>query len=737
MIKRSFPHYTQLDAMDCGPSCLRMIAKYYGKTYTLQTLRERSFLTREGVTMLGISDAAESIGLRTTGVRITFERLMKERPFPCILHWNQQHFVVCYDIKKKKKGYSVYISDPGSERLCYEEDEFKRCWLSTRAHDHDMGTALLLEPGPDFYDEEGEEEQKSVKGLMYFTRYLRPYRKVIIQLMLGMVVLSMLQLVAPFLTQAMVDLGIQHHNLNLITLILGAQLVIFLSQMSVGMIRSWLMLHMNTRINISLISDFLAKLMKLPLSFFDTKMVGDIVQRIGDHGRIESFLTGASINTLFSIVNFFVFAFVLACYDTTILTVFLIGNVCNIVWIQSFMHYRRKLDIKRFNQAASEQSNLFQLITGMQDIKLNNSERQKRWEWERIQVKQFKISVKGLAIGQYQQIGSVFFSQLTNITITYMAARAVVMGDITLGMMMSLSYIIGQLSGPINDAISFILSFQYAKISLERLSEIHQQDDEERKIILKRQDLPEDRTLNLKNVSFSYSGAERHYVLKGLNLVIPAHKVTAVVGASGSGKTTLIKLLLGFYEPQEGTIKVGNTLLKNINPHVWRSRAGSVMQEGYLFSDTIARNIALGEETIDKERLYKAATIANIRDFIEESPIGYDTKIGMEGTGVSQGQKQRLLIARAVYKDPEYIFLDEATNSLDANNEKEIIEHLQEFYRGRTVVIVAHRLSTVKHADHIVVMDKGQIIEEGNHQDLTNKKGAYYQLVKNQLELGN
>ncbi len=736
MNKFAFPHYSQLDAMDCGPSCLRMIAKYYGKSYSLQILRERSFITRSGVTMLGISDAAESIGFRTTGIRVTFDRLLKEQPFPCILHWNQNHFVVCYKVKKSGKGHKIYIADPASEKVCYTEDEFKRCWLSTRTENNDKGLVLLLEPGPYFYDQEESDDEAPEKSLLFFTRYLRPYKREIIQLFIGMFVISLLQLIAPFLTQAMVDKGIQYRNLNLITLILIAQLIIFFAQMSVNMIRSWLMLHMNSRINIALISDFLAKLMRLPLHFFDTKMAGDIIQRIKDHNRIESFLTGVSIGTLFSFVNFIVFALVLAYYNITILWIFLLGNFLYVIWVQSFMRFRRKLDIKRFNQAANEQNNLFQMINGMQEIKLNNCETQKRWEWERIQVKLFKISVKGLAIGQYQQLGSSFLYQLTNIIISYIAAREVVMGNITLGMMMSLSYIIGQLSGPIGQVINFIVSFQDAKISLERLGEIHQKKDEEKTIVLKKQELPNDKTIHIQDVSFSYSGAERHYVLKNINLVIPAHKVTAIVGSSGSGKTTIMKLLLGFYEPNSGSIKVGKTPLQNINPHVWRAKTGSVMQDGFLFSDSIARNIALGEEIIDKKELYHAVSIANIRDFIEASPMGYDTKVGMEGTGVSQGQKQRLLIARAVYKNPEYIFLDEATNALDANNEKEIMQHLQEFYKGKTVVIIAHRLSTVKNADNIVVLEQGRIIEEGTHQKLTEQRGAYYNLVKNQLELG-
>lgn len=730
-MKRIFPHYHQLDAFDCGPTCLRMIAKYYGCNYSIQYLREHAFISREGVSMLGISDAAELIGFRTMGVRVTMEQLRTEVPMPCILHWNQEHFVVCYKIKNEK----YYIADPANKKVAYDEEELKCCWCSTLVEGKDTGAVLLLEPGPDFCDR-GEMEQQKDRKFSFFFRYLTPYKRELFQLILGMLTASILQLIMPFLTQSLVDTGIRDSNLNFITLVLIAQLVIFIARLSVDFIRSWILLHVNTRINIALISDFLAKLMRLPLHFFDTKRVGDIMQRIGDHNRIESFMTGSSISTLFSFVNFIVFGFVLAYYDLNILGLFLLGNGLYVAWILAFMKYRRELDIKRFAQAAGEQSNLFQLITGMQEIKLNNCETEKRWEWERIQVKLFKISIKGLALGQYQQLGSVFFNQTTNILISFLAARAVVFGEMTLGMMMSLTYIVGQLTAPIEQFIGFARSFQDAKISLERLGEIHQREDEEQTLLMKVNLLPENRTLHIEDLSFSYDGADREYVLDHVELTIPQHKVTAVVGASGSGKTTLIKLLLGFYDPNKGSIKVGDQLLKNINPHVWRAHTGCVMQDGFIFSDSIAKNIAVGAEVIDKERLLHAVTVANIRDFIDSLPLGYNTKIGMEGNGVSQGQRQRILIARAVYKNPEFIFLDEATNALDANNEREIMEHLHQFYKGRTVVVVAHRLSTVKDADNIVVLNKGRVVEEGTHEELTARRGVYYMLVKNQLELG-
>lgn len=733
---KPFPTYTQLDAMDCGPTCLRMIAKHYGRHYSLETLRQQSFITREGVSMLGISDAAEYIGFRTSGVMISFEQLVNDAPLPCIVHWKQNHFVVVYNIKKNKRtGHKIYVADPALGLVTYDEADFKKCWYSTKKDEEEKGTALLLEPGPELFDGDDEKENRT-RSLRYFLRYLTPYKSQLVQLVLGMLVVSILQLIFPFLTQSLVDVGIRDGNLSFITLILIAQLIISVARLSVEFIRSWILLHMNTRINIALISDFLAKLMKLPLRYFDTKMTGDIMQRIGDHGRIESFLTGNSIGTLFSFVNFFVFAFVLAYYNLVILGIFLAGNALYVIWILLFMKYRRELDHKRFAQSAGEQSNIIQLITGMQEIKLNNCEKQKRWQWERIQVKLFKIGIKGLILGQLQQVGSVFFSQTTNIVVSFIAAKAVVNGQMTLGMMMSLTYIIGQLSSPIEQFIGFARSFQDAQISLERLNEVHGKEDEEETIENKLTVLPDKRNISIENLSFSYDGANRDYVLDNISLNIPQEKVTAIVGASGSGKTTLIKLMLGFYEPNKGNIKIGETPLSVINPHLWRSKSGSVMQDGFIFSETIAQNIGVGDDHVDIEKLRHAVTVANIRDFIDGLPLGYNTKIGMEGNGISQGQRQRILIARAVYKNPEFIFLDEATNALDANNEKEIMQHLHGFYQGKTVVVVAHRLSTVKDADKIVVLDQGKVAEEGTHEELTALKGKYYELVKNQLELG-
>jgi len=735
-----------------------MIAKHYGRSYTLQNLREKSFITREGVSMLGISDAAESIGMHTQGVRITLEQLMEDVPFPCILHWNQNHFVVLYKVmgtrfsvhgarrKVKEQLFNnsqlstvncqFFIADPAGKKYVMNQEEFCRCWYSSKTQGKDTGTALLLQPSPDFYDYEDDRE-KQEKNLGYYFRYLLPYKSQYAQIIVGMILGSILALILPFITQAVVDQGIGNNNLNFITLMLIAQLVLSITQMGMSFIQSWITLHTNARISISLISDFLTKLMKLPIRFFDAKNIGDILQRIGDHSRIQNFLSGTTLSTLFSFFNFFVFAGVLAYYNLSILLVFLIGNGLYMTWIFLFMRYRRKLDFKRFAQASANQSNMVQLITGMQEIKLNNCEKQQRWKWERIQVKLFKISIQGTALGQYQQIGSIFFSQTTGLLISFLSAKAVVEGNITLGMMMSISYIIGQLSGPVGQVIGFAQSLQDAKISLERLNEIHNKEDEEQTIEGKIDSIPENKTIRMENICFSYDGAERDYVLENLNLTIPQNKITAIVGASGSGKTTIIKLLLGFYPPIKGKVSIDNIPLEEINPHLWRQKTGAVMQDGFIFSDTIAENIAVGVEEIDKRRLLHAVETANIKEFIETLPLKYNSKIGMEGNGISQGQRQRLLIARTVYKNPDFLFLDEATNSLDANNERIIMNNLAEFYKGKTVVVVAHRLSTVQNADNIIVLEKGKMIEEGTHTELTAKRGAYYKLVKNQLELGN
>lgn len=718
--------------MDCGSTCLRIICKHYGRNFSAAHLRDLCHTSQEGVSLLAISDAAERLGFRTAGVRLTWEQLCNEAPLPCIVHWRQTHFVVVYKIKKGV----VYVSDPASGLLEYPEADFKKCWLSSRDDEGiKSGIALLLEATPEFFREEDDKEERKL-SFRYLLNYLRPYKSYIVQLLLAMLVGSLLSLIMPFISQNIVDVGIGTSNLSFVVVMLIAQLLLVMGQAANDLIRSWLMLHMTNRVSISLISDFLGKLMRLPIAFFDSRKVGDILQRIGDYSRIQSFLTETLLSVVMAVVTFIIYGCVMAGYNGLILLVFLLGSGLYIGWVLLFLKRRRKLDYMRFQAASSNQSNLVQMVTGMQEIKLNNCEKQKRWEWEGIQAKLFKVSIKSMTLEQTQSVGGLFIDQIKNILISFLSAAAVIRGDMTLGMMTAVQYIIGQLNAPVSQFISFVQQTQDARISLERLNEIHQRPDEEPVGVDKSREVSSLADLELKGVSFHYEG-EYGNVLQDINLVIPGGKVTAIVGASGSGKTTLLKLLLGFYPPDKGQVLLGGKSLSQYSDSYWRSQCGVVMQEGYIFSDSILANIAIKDEEPDMARVRQAVEIANIGEFIESLPLGYYTKIGMEGHGLSTGQRQRLLIARAAYKNAPYLFFDEATNSLDANNERAIMERLQTLFSGKTVVIVAHRLSTVKNADNIVVLDGGKIVESGTHQELIARRGAYYQLVKNQLELGN
>ncbi|MEZ4996485.1 MAG: peptidase domain-containing ABC transporter [Bacteroidales bacterium] len=748
-----FPIFKQLDSMDCGPTCLRMVAMHYGKNYSLQSLRSRSFVTRSGVSMLGISNAAEDIGFRTLGYRLSWEQLRDEVPLPCIAHWNQRHFVVIYGIKKQRRipcifnrtppeglksnrsrNYLIYVADPASGLLKYTEKEFLRCWYSNQKEGIKEGAVLLLEPTPEFYNK-GDEDRENLK-FFYLLNYLKPYRRYIFQLILGLITASIISLIFPFLTQSLVDTGIGNSNIAFVVMILIAQLILTLSQTANGLLRNWINLHVTSRVSISLISDFLIKLMKLPIAFFDVKLIGDIMQRIGDHNRIRSFLTDSLISIIFAVITLVMYTVIMASYNLGILAVFLIGSLFYVGWVLIFLKRRRELDYKRFQQSAANQSNIVQLVTGMQEIKLNGCEKQKRWEWERIQIKLFKVSLKSMMLSQNQQLGAVFINQAKDILISFLSAHAVIKGEMTLGMMMAVQYIIGQLNAPIQQFIGFTQAAQDARISLERLGEIHNRDDEEKPDDAKINDIPADKDIEIRKLCFQYEGPDSGKVLDNISFIIPAKKITAIVGVSGSGKTTLIKLLLGFYNPVKGDVLIGGTALSRFSQREWRRCCGVVMQEGFIFSDTIAGNIGLIDEMPDKQKIDRATETASIKEFVENLPLGYNTRIGNDGHGLSTGQKQRILIARAVYKEPDFIFLDEATNSLDARNEKAIMENLSAFFKGRTVVVVAHRLSTVKNADKIVVLEKGRLVEEGTHRELVETKGAYYNLVKDQLELG-
>lgn len=721
--------------MDCGPTCLRMVAKYYGRNISLEHLRNKSQFGKEGVSMLGLADAAESIGLKAIGAKLNFEQLINDAPLPAILHWDHYHFVV---LTPKSNKNTLIIADPANGIIKLAKKDFTKRWYSTTENEEGKGTVLLLETTPLFREMDYSDDVSVNRkiGTGYLFNYIKEHKSYFFQIGLGLLIGSILQLIFPYLTQSIVDTGINTGNLNFIQIILAAQLMLLFSQTVIEFIRSRILLHISTRINISLLSGFWAKLLKLPMQFFDSKHPGDIIQRIGDHHRIESFLTGTALNTLFSFVNIVIFSIVLLSYNFTIFLIFIIGSILYFLWIILFLKYRRQLDYKRFGIASKENNATMQLVYGMQEIKLNNAETTFRWKWEGLQAGLFKLNFKNLSLSQYQQIGAFFINQGKNILITFIVAKLVIDGYLTFGMMLAVQYIIGQLNSPIEQLISFTQQAQDAKISLERLNDIHSLDDEEPANKDFTHYLPEDHSITVKDLSFTYPGAGNEPVLKNINLKIPQGKITAIVGMSGSGKTTLVKLLLRFYDNYKGEINLGAINFKTISPKFWRSVSGSVMQDSFVFNDSIRKNITVTDDRIDENRLRNACKTANILSFIEGMPLGFYTKLGAEGNGISGGQKQRLAIARAVYKNPEFIFFDEATNSLDANNEKVILENLQKFFEGKTVVVVAHRLSTVKNADKIIVLDDGEITEEGTHDELTAKKGKYYELVKNQLELG-
>ncbi|RFZ84064.1 peptidase domain-containing ABC transporter [Mucilaginibacter terrenus] len=722
-----FPFFKQQDLQDCGPTCLRMLAKYYGKSYSIQRLRDFSFTDKNGSTLLGISDAAEKIGFRTQGVKLYFDKL-DGVTLPCILHWRQNHFVILYKIKNNK--YS--IADPSIGLLTLSEKEFKENWFShSELHN---GICLLISTTPNFLDI-NEDKSNTITWSHLFSYFLA-YKQLFLQLILGLIAGTIIQLFAPLLTQSIVDVGIYTKNLSFVTIILMAQIALFIGSISINFIRSWILLNISVRINLSILTDFLIKLMKLPLSYFERKTIGDIMQRITDQQKIENFLTNTTLNTLFSILNLFVFTLLLVHYNLLIFFISIVASGLYTLWITAFLKRRRSLNNKQFDLSAQNQTSLMELFSGIGEIKLNNSEKRKRWDWEQIQAKLFKFKVDNLTLNQYQQAGSAFINQTKNILITFISVRSVIAGEMTLGGMMAIQYLVGQVSNPIEQLVSFIQAYQDAKISLERLNEVHDQKDEELSSGYYIQDLPLKRTIQIQNLNFSYPGVDNPLVLKNINLVIPEGKITAIVGMSGSGKTTLMKLLLRVYEMKNGEIKIGKVRLSSLGYRIWRQSIGVVSQDGYIFNDTLLANITLGDENPKIDDVEEALNVANLSDFVSELPFGLYTKIDPKGHNLSQGQKQRLLIARAVYKNPPYLFFDEATNALDANNEREIMEKLNYFFSGRTVLIVAHRLSTVMNADNIVVLNKGNLVESGTHLELVTLKGSYYELVRNQLELG-
>ena len=725
----------QHDCMQCGIACLQMICNYYGKEYSLDSLSKICFATTEGVSMLGISETATSLGFHVVNVKCTVKTLT-EVSLPSILHWNQNHFVVLYRVKNEKK---FYIADPGKGLVTYSLEEFKKHWISTNSNGQDKGIAMFLETTPTFFTHQMEDKKKisGKRSFHFLFGYVKKYRKYFGQVILGLIVGSLSQLVLPFLTQSIVDVGIKNQDIGFVWLILLGQLMLTISRTAIDFIRRWLLLHISLRINISLVSDFFIKLLKLPMSFFDTKLMGDLMQRMNDHSRVNNFLTQQTLNITFAMLTFVVFSVVLFFYNKLVFAIFLLGSILYGVWMTLFLKRRKLLDYELFEQQAINNNKTYEFITTIQESKLQDCEQRRRWEWEDTQAELFGVQMKSLKLQQTQEAGSIFINEVKKIIITVVAATAVIHGQMTLGMMLAVQYIIGQLNSPVEQLMNFFYSLQDVKISLERINEIHQMDDENGKEGLLTSIEDKNEGIDIKNIMFKYDPHALRKTIDDVNIHIPQGKVTAIVGASGSGKTTLIRLMLGYYPVLEGTINIGNTDINKLNKKWWRRQCGVVMQDGVIFSESIARNIAVDDGDIDKERLLKAAEIACIKDYIMALPLKFNTKIGRDGVGLSQGQKQRILIARAVYKNPDYIFLDEATNSLDANNERSIVENLDMFYKGKTVVIVAHRLSTVKNADQIVVIDHGKVVEEGNHESLTAKRGAYYNLVKNQLELGN
>ena len=725
----------QHDCMQCGIACLQMICNYYGKEYSLDSLSKICFATTEGVSMLGISETATSLGFHVVNVKCTVKTLT-EVSLPSILLWNQNHFVVLYRVKNEKK---FYIADPGKGLVTYSLEEFKKHWISTNSNGQDKGIAMFLETTPTFFTHQMEDKKKisGKRSFHFLFGYVKKYRKYFGQVILGLIVGSLSQLVLPFLTQSIVDVGIKNQDIGFVWLILLGQLMLTISRTAIDFIRRWLLLHISLRINISLVSDFFIKLLKLPMSFFDTKLMGDLMQRMNDHSRVNNFLTQQTLNITFAMLTFVVFSVVLFFYNKLVFAIFLLGSILYGVWMTLFLKRRKLLDYELFEQQAINNNKTYEFITTIQESKLQDCEQRRRWEWEDTQAELFGVQMKSLKLQQTQEAGSIFINEVKNIIITVVAATAVIHGQMTLGMMLAVQYIIGQLNSPVEQLMNFFYSLQDVKISLERINEIHQMDDENGKEGLLTSIEDKNEGIDIKNIMFKYDPHALRKTIDDVNIHIPQGKVTAIVGASGSGKTTLIRLMLGYYLVLEGQINIGNTDINKLNKKWWRRQCGVVMQEGVIFSESIARNIAVDDGDIDKERLLKAAEIACIKDYVMALPLKFNTKIGRDGVGLSQGQKQRILIARAVYKDPDYIFLDEATNSLDANNERSIVENLDKFYKGKTVVIVAHRLSTVKNADQIVVIDHGKVVEVGNHESLTAKRGAYYNLVKNQLELGN
>ncbi|WP_109610993.1 peptidase domain-containing ABC transporter [Mucilaginibacter oryzae] len=746
MLRKKFPNDRQLDFMDCGPSCLKMIAKHYGKFYSLQYLRDKCGQTKEGISFLDLSHAGEEIGLRTLSLKCNMEDLLLKVPLPAIVHWADSHFVVVYKaeakrFKRKSRGVEsgrkfngiIHVSDPAKGYIKYTVQEFADKWVKAGS---DKGILMAVEPQADFYQRQGNEKIERRKTFENFFSYFKPYRKSFASLFVVMLLVTILQGLLPFISKAVIDIGIQTHDIDFINIVLLANVAIIISILLSNIVRDWILLHVTSRINISLISDYLIKLMRLPITFFENKMTGDILQRAQDHERIRSFIMTNSLNMIFSTFTFAVFGIIMFIYNPVIFYIFLTGSLVYVGWVMAFLNVRKKLDWEYFGLVSKNQSYWVETIDSIQDIKINNYEKHRRWKWEDIQARLYQINLRVLSITNTQNVGAQFIDSLKNLFITFYCAKAVINGEITFGVMISIQFIIGLLNGPVVQFIQFIIGFQFAKISFLRLNEIHQLEDEHDNVGTNNVDIPENKNLTINNVAFQYTPKGR-IVLHGIQLVIPEGKVTAIVGDSGSGKSTLLKLLLRLYKPSYGEIMIGNMNINNISLRQWRNKCGAVMQDGKIFNDTIMNNIVLDDEKVDYEKLKKALHTANIAQEIEQLPLGYLTMMGEQGRGLSGGQKQRILIARALYKDPDYLFFDEATNSLDTINEQKIVAALDNVFKDKTVIVVAHRLSTIRKADQIIVMQNGMVVEIGTHDSLMERKERYFQLVQSQIDLTN
>lgn len=718
----------QFDQMDCGPACIRMVASAFGKEYPLSYLRTLAHLTREGVSVAGIRDALREIGMESGTFELTLEQLRTRCPLPAILHWEQNHFVVLYDVKRSRwRGrWKYYVANPAYGKHAFSEESFAHFWLNG-----ERGVAVAVDPTQAFYDKKPVKEKHSF--VRFARKYVWPFRWEMSQSAFGMLFGILLSLVTPFLTQAMVDDGIGLRDMGLIVSIMMAQIFIFVGTFSMGLISSWVSLYMTTRINIHILSDYLTKLLHLPMTFFETKSVGDYQQRLGDHGRLQSFVTYSTLQTFFSLVSAPFYLAIIGWYSPVILVAYLFLTGLSTAWMTYFFRRRKALDYEQFKISAENQNKQYELMSGITDIKLNAYEDYKLDEWRELQERQYRMSQKTLKLGQIQSTGFTVIGQLRNIFITCWIAAEVVDGNLTLGMMMSISTIIGQVNGPLSQLIGFLQQFQDAKISLERSEEVHLCKDEDSRL---QTAVPAAAPLDIevRHLTFSYTGRIGQPALEDVSFTIPAGRMTAIVGESGSGKTTLMKLLLKFYAPTGGDILLGGRPLADYTAKSMRQASGIVMQDNFIFSDTVRRNILLGEPE-DNARLARAVEMACLTDYVEKQPLGLETKVGSEGISVSGGEKQRMMIARAIYKDPQYLMLDEATSSLDAENERRITETLDRHFRGRTRIVIAHRLSTVKNADQIVVLRKGRVVECGTHAELVAQRGYYYELIQNQLEL--